>query len=180
MNYNKSVKTFTIAAFIITSILGVLLHFAYDFSNKNMIVGLFTPINESTWEHLKLLFFPALLCMLIGLYLIKRPVNATPLYINGFFISIIAGMVSIVVLFYTITGIIGTNIDWINIAIYFIAAIILYALFYYTQIHCTDSIILNSNNYMLLSITAFVIIILLFFLFTILPPDIGLFENPVP
>ena len=77
---NNIVKIFAIIAFIITSILGVLLHFAYDFSGHNIIIGLFTPVNESTWEHLKLLFFPALICMIMGLFIIKPQVNRIPLY----------------------------------------------------------------------------------------------------
>ena len=158
---NNIVKIFAIIAFIITSILGVLLHFAYDFSGRNIIIGLFTPVNESTWEHLKLLFFPALMCM-----------------ITGFFISTITGLILIIVLFYTLTGITGTNIDWLNIAIYFISATCVYALFWYIQTYCKDSIILNSYNYMLLSITLLFILVLLFFLFTITPPAIGLFKDP--
>ena len=46
---------------IIVSILGTLLHFAYDWSGQNTLVGLFTPVNESTWEHMKLIFFPTLI-----------------------------------------------------------------------------------------------------------------------
>ena len=178
MGYNNIVKIFTIIAFIITSILGVLLHFAYDFSGRNIIIGLFTPVNESTWEHLKLLFFPAIACMIIGIFIIKPQLNRIPLYINGLFISIITGLLLIIVLFYTLTGITGTNIDWLNIAIYFISAACVYALFWYIQTYCKDSIILNSYNYMLLSITLLFILVLLFFLFTITPPAIGLFKDP--
>ena len=43
--------------FFFISILGVLLHFTYEWSDDNRIVGLFSAVNESTWEHLKLLFF---------------------------------------------------------------------------------------------------------------------------
>lgn len=44
--------------FIFISILGVLLHFTYEWSGDNPAVGLFSAVNESTWEHLKLIFFP--------------------------------------------------------------------------------------------------------------------------
>lgn len=47
--------------FFFISILGVLLHFTYEWSNDNPAVGLFSAVNESTWEHLKLIFFPMLL-----------------------------------------------------------------------------------------------------------------------
>ena len=51
--------------FIFISILGVLLHFTYEWSGDNPAVGLFSAVNESTWEHLKLIFFPMLLLTLI-------------------------------------------------------------------------------------------------------------------
>ena len=54
-----SLKT-NLFRFIFISVLGVLLHFTYEWSGNNPIVGLFSATNESTWEHLKLLFFPML------------------------------------------------------------------------------------------------------------------------
>jgi hypothetical protein len=45
-------------------LVGTLSHFTYDWSNKNQIVGLFTAVNESTWEHIKLLIFPTILLMI--------------------------------------------------------------------------------------------------------------------
>ena len=43
---------------ILAILLGVILHFAYDFLNKPFIFGLFIPVNESIWEHLKLALVP--------------------------------------------------------------------------------------------------------------------------
>ena len=40
---------------------GILLHFAYEWSMENPFVALFAPVNESVWEHLKMLFFPVFL-----------------------------------------------------------------------------------------------------------------------
>ncbi len=46
-------------------VLGSLMHFVYQWSGSNTIVGLFAPVNESVWEHLKLAFFPI---MFYGIY----------------------------------------------------------------------------------------------------------------
>ena len=35
-------------------LLGSFLHFTYDLSNHNKTVALFSAVNESTWEHIKL------------------------------------------------------------------------------------------------------------------------------
>lgn len=56
----SSLKKVMIFAAIIVSVIGTLAHFVYDWSGQNSFVGLFTPVNESTWEHMKLLFFPML------------------------------------------------------------------------------------------------------------------------
>ena len=42
------------------AILGSLNHFLYDWTGGSSFAALFCPINESPWEHLKLLFFPFL------------------------------------------------------------------------------------------------------------------------
>lgn len=60
----QSFKVFTVIGILFTMILGSLSHFFYGWSGDFFLVGLFSPVNESVWEHLKLLFFPALLFML--------------------------------------------------------------------------------------------------------------------
>lgn len=37
--------------------LGIFLHYAYELSNYNQFVALFAPVNESLWEHLKMVFY---------------------------------------------------------------------------------------------------------------------------
>ena len=49
------------AGILFTLIIGTLLHFTYEWSGENPFVALYSPVNESVWEHLKLLFFPVLL-----------------------------------------------------------------------------------------------------------------------
>lgn len=63
-------KAFIIGA-IITSILGVISHFLYEWSGENKFVALFCAVNESTWEHLKLLFFPFLLWIIISHFVLN-------------------------------------------------------------------------------------------------------------
>ncbi|HEX6134437.1 MAG TPA: DUF6512 family protein [Longimicrobiales bacterium] len=40
---------------------GSLLHFAWEWSGRDPVVAVFAATNESTWEHLKMAFWPALL-----------------------------------------------------------------------------------------------------------------------
>ena len=177
----------TIIAAIITSISGVLLHFAYDFTGSNAIVGLFAPVNESTWEHLKLLFFPMLICLIIMYPLahmggIDSSTTAAD-YLRGIAAGTVTGAASIVILFYFVTGLTGQNIGWLNIAIYFISVIIGYLIFYG---NATESFSLTNRSYVtspklsiLLSLLILLIITACFFLFTFMTPECVLFLDPV-
>ena len=51
--------------------LGAFLHFTFALSGNNKIVGIFSAVNESTWEHFKLAVFPAFFWLLIELKLLK-------------------------------------------------------------------------------------------------------------
>lgn len=154
--------------FLFISILGTLLHFTYEWSQNNAIVGLFSAVNESTWEHLKLLFFPMLFLTLFELFFFwdRLPKNFLQVRTCGIFL----GMGLIVVVFYTLLGVIGTSIDFLNIALFFVA--VFFALWSENKQYR------NSESKKETSSTAFSILLiftLLFFVFTFLPPDIGLF-----
>ena len=71
MNSRTRLIKFQIFSAIFAIILGTILHFTYTWSKNNSIVGLFSAINESTWEHLKLLFFPMLITTTIGYFIFK-------------------------------------------------------------------------------------------------------------
>lgn len=68
----KHLKHYTIIGIIFATIMGTLAHFLYDWSGKNRVVGLFTPVNESVWEHMKLLFFPMLLYTLLMIFKFRK------------------------------------------------------------------------------------------------------------
>ena len=65
----KRFDIWTWAGFFTAAVLGTLDHFAYDWSGKSLPVGAFCAVNESTWEHMKLLFFPVLLFTAVQLCL---------------------------------------------------------------------------------------------------------------
>lgn len=94
---NKKEKIFTIFAIVFSIVLGSLLHFTYEWSNENTIVGLFSATNESTWEHLKLAFYPMLLTSCLRLFLLKSNKN----YLESTAMGIITSMGLIIILFYT-------------------------------------------------------------------------------
>lgn len=85
---------FTILSIIVIFLLGNLAHFIYDWTNGNKILGLFTAVNESTWEHVKIAITPTLLWGLIDGFIYGENPNYFPaklasLLILTFFIPIV-------------------------------------------------------------------------------------------
>ncbi len=166
----KLLVNYTVTGIITVSILGTLAHFIYDWTGQNRIIGLFTAVNESTWEHMKLLFFPVLLfSIFIWVNLRRKIPSAQP----AILIAALIGTSLIPVLFYTYTGILGFMVTAVNLIIYYVCVIISFVTFY-----------LLANKYRLeeVSIILYLIITLficMFFFFTYDPPGLGIFIDPV-
>ena len=101
-----NIKKWQIFASIFCLILGTILHFTYEWFNYNVIVGLFSTINESVWEHLKLLFYPMFFISIIGYFKIGRKLCN---YWYAQMYGIVFALIFVVVFFYTYTGIIGRS-----------------------------------------------------------------------
>ena len=165
-----TLKTF-LSRFLFISVLGVLLHFTYEWSGDNPIVALFSAVNESTWEHLKLLFFPMLLLTIIELlFTEKRQLPSNYLFART--IGILSGMAFIVIAFYTLTGVFAKLPDAVNIALYFLGVFL--ALCIENKINRD-----NSQNHSAFAAIVLLALTIAFFVFTKYPPSIGLFANPV-
>lgn len=164
-----SILKFEIISTIFISILGTLLHFTFDWSNNNQLVGIFSAVNESTWEHLKLLFFPMLITTIIGHFYYKNTISNYLCYKTK---GIIIALLFIVIFFYTYTGIIGYNITTLNIGSFFFAIVLGE---YYTYKTIKNN--LPCNN--LISTIIILTLCICFITFTFYPPHIGIFLDPV-
>ncbi len=71
----RRLNIFLIIGAVFTIITGTLLHFVYEWSGESLFVGIFSPINESVWEHLKLLFFPMSVWILIGYFIFGKKIQ---------------------------------------------------------------------------------------------------------
>lgn len=160
-----------VIAFFIISIIGTLSHFVYEWTGKPYLIGLFFPVNESTWEHLKLLFFPSLIYFAVMYFTLKeKPAN----YASATAVSLFAGMVSIVVMFYTYQGVLGRNIDFLNILTYFLGVIVtIYLMQRILKTQSFSSGIANIISLFFLPLTA-----ILFIFFSFNPPSLGIFLPP--
>ena len=53
------------SGFALTTFGGTILHFLYNWTGGSILVSPFSGVNESTWEHMKLLFWPLALFALV-------------------------------------------------------------------------------------------------------------------
>ena len=96
-----------LGGFLFTALAGTLLHFVYDWSGGSVWTAAFSAVNESTWEHMKLLFFP------IFLYSVAQACALGKTYPNFLAVravSTLAGLALIPILYYTYTGILGRHL----------------------------------------------------------------------
>jgi len=166
----NNLKKFCVIGFFVTTVLGIISHFVYEWTGGGFLVGLFFPVNESTWEHMKLLFFPMLLFALVAG---KRMERQYPCIYNAMFTGILVGLAAIPTLFYTYSGILGYHVSWANIAVYVLSVLVAYLMVYRVAMTCrkTDSKALRIIMYVLIAA---------FMIFTVYPPEIGLFQVPPP
>ena len=158
--------------FGVTAAGGTLLHFLYDWLGKAEWIAPFSGINESTWEHMKLLFWPMVIFAVIQSFFFKDNKNYWCIKLK----SILLGLTLIPILFYSYNGIIGVSPDWINISIFFIADAIAF-IYEYKQF----KIFANNNTCISkkLSIILIIILAIMFILFTFVTPKINLFKDPI-
>ncbi len=158
------------AGFFITSLCGSLLHFLYEWTDQSIFIGLFSAVNESTWEHMKLLFFPLFIFALVQKHFFKEYENFWWIKLSG----IVTGLILIPVLFYTCNGVFGKTPDWVNIASFFVAAAITFIL--------ETSLFKKEISFCKKTWIPFFLICLigiLFVVFTFVTPKIPLFQDPL-
>lgn len=168
---SKKLFKYEIIGFVFVSVLGTIAHFIYEWSSYNIIAGLLCPVNESTWEHLKLIFLPYLIWSIIQCFLSGKEKG----YIAAKFVGVTAGMVTITAFYYTYTGIIGKNIDFLNVLSFFLGVLVAFFIDYVL----IKSNRLKSTAWNVLAVVGFIIISILFLLFTIAPPFIPFFRDPI-
>ncbi len=165
---NKLKKYFLFGA-IFVSILGTFLHFAYSLSGENLIVGLFTPVSESIWEHTKLIFFPMIFCAIFFKIKLKKDYPYAP---SALVYGALLGILLIISLFYTYSGILGRNYAFADISTFYISVICSFIASYKKASLCKTKKYAKLLNILAIAVT------ILFFGFTVSPPDIPLFITP--
>ncbi len=163
-------KKWYVVGTIFILIFGSFLHFVYEWLQYD-IIGIFGAVNESIWEHLKLLFWPALSFSIVEYTYIGHQYEN---YITAKAISFYLGLFLIISLFYTYTGIVGNNYLVVDILIFILSVFISQYVGY--KITISNRSFNQIINF--ISLLGIVLIIFAFVIFTFNPPHIPLFQDP--
>lgn len=167
-----SLKTWHMIGLFLTLILGPLLHFTYSWSGQQHFVALFSPVNESVWEHQKLLAMPFFLFTVIEYAVYGK-------FLPNFFavklVALLLGIFTIAGLFYSYSGILGTNYLPLDIGTFFAGVIVAYLF----SLYSFRKGFFLKGTFPTLAGPLFLLLLVIFFLFTFYPPKLGLFYDSV-
>lgn len=169
MKSNKKLIIISVVSFFLISILGTLFHFAYEFLGGNVILGSIFAVNESVWEHLKILVMPMFICAIYEYILLKE--NRKNFFCALAF-KIVISMLFVIGVFYSYTAILGKNVAVIDISTFYIAVFIAQLVWHNLIKNCQNLIIYRN-----ISIVILIAILTLFLVFTYLPPKFELFKD---
>ena len=169
MENERKIRSWCIIGFLTIVILGSMLHFVFEWTNRSVLAGIFVPVNESVWEHLKLGFWSLVAFSAIEYWSIWKYVA------NYFFAKALGTFIlssTILVIFYTCTSFVGKSILIVDISSYatgaFVCQFLIYRLYKSKPLHHATKI----GGVVFLTLSG-----LLFAVFTFFPPHKSIFMD---
>ena len=154
---------------LLTLLLGNLLHFVYDWTGQASWAAYISAVNESTWEHMKLLAVPWILWTAVTC-IVRRGLTCAGPRAAG----LLTGLILIPALFYTYTGTCGKSVDVVNVLIF--QAAVLAAWLVSRGLQRRGS--LSAPLWQVLGILVQLGAAAVFAVWTVNPPELPLFVDP--
>lgn len=167
----NKLRHWEISGFIFVVIFGTMLHFFYKWTGNNLIAGFFSPVNESIWEHLKLLFFPALLFSIVEYFVIGKNYKN---FITSKSFGIMLGVLAIIATICTYQGIIGKDFLLADILVFVFGVGVTYV---YSWMKLNKA--QGSKKAQSIGLILIMLLGMSFIWFTMYPPHIALFFDPI-
>ena len=156
--------------FGVASFFGTVLHFLYEWLGEARWIAPFSGVNESTWEHMKLLFWPMFIFAVVESFFFRDVEDFWCVKLRG----TLVGLGLIPLIFYSYNGVIGKSPDWVNIGIFFVAAALGYV--YETRLFRRTE---GKSEYPTAAFFGLCFMAVLFIVFTFFTPRIGIFKDPI-
>lgn len=155
---------------IIISILGTLLHFTYDFSKHNKVVGLFSAVNESTWEHIKMTLTATFICSMVDGFIL----GSNPNYFIAKLFSLLTIILLMPTIFYGYKTFTKKPVLFIDIASFYIVVIC-------SQIMCYHILEMEPFSYIIryFGLVGVFALFGFYMVVTLLPLENFIFKDPI-
>ena len=154
---------------IVICLIGTLLHFTYEWSHHKKIVAVFSAVNESTWEHIKIGMTPTILWSIYEI--IEYGFNGSFLVSKA--LCLLTIIILIPILFYSYTAFTKKAILFIDVICFIITIICSQFVFkYFISLDI-------SNIYVYLSIGLLIIEIIAYFTLSFKTYKNFLFKDPI-
>ncbi len=166
MNLQKMKKIAVVATFLICFIA----HFVYT-TFPNFITSLFFPVNESIWEHVKMMVTSILIWQIVEYFLLNKFKISYNNFENATFIMCLLSIPIFLIIYYPIYISAGNN--------FILNIICLFITIYFVNI--IGYIILNKpqNKSSKIGIIGIIILFIIFGILTYYPPRQNIFKDPV-
>jgi hypothetical protein len=159
-----------IISFFIVSMLGVVTHSFHKWFKKGFLVHVFSAVNESVWEHMKLSFYP-----MLGTVIIHSLIPG--FYYSGFwgsaFLTVITATVLVPLLYYPVRAMLGKEVPAASIGLYFVCILLAFVLEYFLM--DSKAMIMDQG----IAIAALAVCLAVFAVFTYFPPRVELFRDTI-
>jgi|SRR5690554_172751 len=165
---NKKAEKWFIWGILFICLTGTLFHFLFDIFNESVLVGLISPINESVWEHFKIIYFSTIIWFVI-LYFKLGKNNKL---IIAAAISILVSTLAVLTIYYIYIGAFGNHSLVVDI-VSFVLGVSLgqyIALVIYLRLD-------YKRKYLIAALVYLGVFLFLLILFTFVPPRIPLFYD---
>lgn len=164
-------KRVTLFNIIFTATVGTLLHFVYDWSGQSPIAAIFSAVNESVWEHLKLLFWPVAVLSVVQFFTVYKDSQS---FMLSRFVGMICGMVTIITVYYTVSGVTGSELGFFNVLLFYAAVILTFVL---DRVFRKNGLF-GGRYSNIIGFILFAVLAVLFSVYSFNPPDAGIFKEP--
>lgn len=167
----KLFKILEIVGIGVIYLIATILHFVYDWTNGSVLSILFGAVNESVWEHVKIFIAGYVVWAMVELLWVKPPFKR---FIVAKVTSLCFLSAGIIIFFYAYTYFTGEAILFVDLA----SSVAFVALSQYLSYRLTTGSS-DIESYFPISIMMLMLFFVMFFSFTIFPPKLGLFRDPI-
>ena len=161
---------YEVTGFIFTSVCASLLHYLYEWSGKELLTALFSAVNESVWEHMKIFTLPYVVWGFVELFCVRPPFQR---FAAAKIFGLWAMIITIPVFHYSYTGIIGASAAIVDI----LSGFVITALAFYVSYRLT-SYAPDIERHFTPAVFLFIIYCVMTAFFTFAPPQLNIFKDP--